>query len=434
MNKESETFWLKEFKKEHFPCSKEWWCSEGFINSINDDEKWTFKAGLYQAIGKDKSIWSVYSMTLFDLKNHKSYSCNFSNDTTKLETKKDGSYIKYDKSYIKGLFPKYNMYFLDPTHNINLDLEYHSESKPYFIAQNITEGWLPWGLGYYRYGFVPKNNIKGTINIENKKISIKGKGYLEHIWGDFSFFYLSSSKRSIKKTISTYIKLFGHWLHNQKIKIPRSIKFSTDNRPPGYDWAWAVLDNGWSLFFGNMVFWITEGPGTGFLILSKDGISYNEFYNIHFKYNELKNIQKYDFFYPIELEVIASNSNEKLYLKFKSISTTVEDLTEATDETGLYGFVICEVPCEVTGYYLNGNKKTCIRGLSKIEHHRLLRTNGHNSLKLKLNYSKNNFGIISNFNSHYLGKKMDINLHFLPKPNFKINFNRINNYKKEKKE
>ena len=119
----------------------------------------------------------------------------------------------------------------------------HAESQPYWVAQQITKGWLPWGLGYYRYGFIPKNEIKGNIIINDKKYTILGKGYFEHIWGDFSFFYLSSAKKSFKKTITIYVKLLGNWIHNQDIRFPKSIILSTDNRPPGYDWSWILLDN-----------------------------------------------------------------------------------------------------------------------------------------------------------------------------------------------
>jgi hypothetical protein len=438
MKKKQTTHITHEFEREHFPCAKEWWCVEGFFTTIENNKKWSFKAHLYQAIGRDKSIWSIYSITLFDLNAHKIYSYDSSNDSLKLQTAKDNFFIKYDKSYIKGSYPRYQMHFLDSINNINLNLKYNAESLPYWIAQKITDGWLPWGLGFFRFGFILKNDINGTININNQKLSIIGKGYFEHIWGDFSFFYLSSFRRSIKKTISTYAKLLVNWIHNQNIKFPKSILLSNDNRPPGYDWAWILLENGWSVFFGNMTFWLTEGLGTGILILSKDGIKYNEFSNFHFKYNKMKYLKKYDFYYPIELEINATKDNEKLYLHIRNTSKSIENLTEATEKKGLYGVVICEIPSNVDGYYYNSNKKIIIKGLSKMEIHRLLRMSGHNSIKLNFELNKKNFGVLSSLDSHYFGKKLDINLHILPRPNFKICFKRKNkntisyNMKKEK--
>ena len=426
MEKKPEMSKIQKFDKEYFPCAKEWWCAEGFLTNIENNKKWSFKTGLYQAHGRDKTTWSVFSISIFDLKKNKTYYYHSSNDSAKLESERDSFYIKYEKSYIKGSFPNYKMYFLDPNNNIKLDIKYHAESLPHWIAQQITDGWLPWGLGYYRYGFIPKNEIKGNINIDNKKFLISGKGYFEHIWGDFSFYYLFAYRRSIKKTISTYAKLIGNWIHSQEIKIPESIIFSTDNRPPGYDWIWVLLDNGWSIFFGNMILWITEGPATGILILSKDGIKYNEFSNIHFKYNKMKYLKKYDFYYPNELEIIAKKGQEKLYLHIKNISDSYEGINETTDEKSILGFTICEIPSMLDGYYFNGKKKSAIKGISKLEIHRLLKVSGHNSLKLNFELSNNSIGILSSFNSHYFGKKIDFNLHLLPKPNFKFKFLKIN--------
>lgn len=414
-----------EFEKEYFPCAKEWWCVEGFFTTIENNKKWSFKGDFYQAIGKDKTYWSVFSITIFDLDKNKNYFFQYADESSKLDIAKEKFYIKFGKTYIKGSFPNYQMNLFDPIDNITLNLKYKAESLPYWVAQKTTDGWLPWSLGYYRYGFIPKNKIEGTIDIDGEKLTFNGEGYFEHIWGNFSFLSMSSSRRSIKKSISMYTKLIGNWIHNQEFKIPKSIMFGTDNRAPGYDWIWAILDNGWSIFFGNMMLWIMEGPATGTLILSKDGINYNEFSNIYFKYNKMKYLKDHDFYYPIELEICATKGHEKLYLKCKNITEGFQDLARAK-KVAKFGFMICQVPCKLDGYYINGNKKSSIKGLSKMEFHRTLRPLGHNSLKINFDISKNRFGIFSSFDSHYFRKKLDINFYLLPKPNLKINFDRIN--------
>ena len=416
----------QDIEKEHFPCTKEWWCAEGFFTTAENNKKWSFKASLYQGILKSKFIVSAYTITIFDLNNKKIYNYHSENDSCKLESEKDRFYIKYDKSYIKGSFPNYQMHFNDLKNNINLNLKLNSKTTPYWIAQQVTDGWLPWGLGYYRYGFIPANNIEGTIKINNKNFSIKGKGYFEHIWGDFSFLNLKKLKRSIKKTLSTYSKLISWWFHNQEIKIPKSIRFSTDNRPFGYDWFWTVLDNDWSIFYGNIIFWLLEGPATGILILKKNENDYIEFGNINFKYNKMKYLSQYDFYYPIELEIVAVKGNKKLYLNFKNISECFEDFYETTDKKIFLGFLISQVPCEIDGYYFDGKEKIFINGLSKMEFHRLLSVFGHNTLNFDIDISSKSFGIKSNFNSHLLEKNFDIHLQFLPKPKLKIKFNKIN--------
>ena len=147
---------------------------------------------------------------------------------------------------------------------------------------------------------------------------------------------------------------------------------------------------------------------------------------MHFKYNKMKYLKKYDFYYPIELEIIAEKKLEKLYLHFKNTTESVEEFTEATNEKNLFGFIISQVPSEVEGYYYNGNKKINIKGVSKVESHRLLKVSGHNLLKFNLELSPNNLGIFSSFDSHYFGKKIDVNMRFFPRPDLKIRFNRIN--------
>ena len=415
-----------DFEREYFPCPKEWWCVEGFFTTVKNNKNWSFKGDFCQIITRSKSEVSIYSMKLFDLTSNKIYEYYSGNYSSKLESAKDKFHVKYDKSYLGGSFPTYQMYLNDPKNNLDLDIEYHAESLPYWVAQQVTNGWLPWGLGYYRYGFIPKNDITGTIKIDNELFSIKGKGYLEHIFGDFSFLNLKASKISTKKIISIYAKLFDWWIRNQKIEIPKSIMFCTDNRPFGYDWLWAVLDNGWSLFYGNIISWVAEGPTAGVLILSKNGTKYNEFGNIRFKYITMKYIPEYDFYYPTELEIISAKGNEKLYLHFKNTSEGFEDIGKSPNRKGIIGYVICQVPCTVEGYYFDGVEKISISGNSKMEFHRLLHVFGHNSLRFDFKLSKNCFGIMSNFDSHYFGKKIDINLKILPGPKLKINYNRIN--------
>ena len=431
MNKKRE-FGPSEFEKEYFPCSKEWWCVEGFFTTIEDNKKWSFRASFSQATGRDGSIGSVYMITLFDLERNKTYNYYSDDDFSKLKSSKDRFNIKFSKSFMEGSYPNYKMKLFDTSHEIDMKLEYQAKSQPYWVAQEITNGWLPWGLGYYRYGFIPKNEIKGTINIKNKQLSIRGEGYFEHVWGDFSFFYLLPSERSIKKTISIYFKLIGRWIRNQELKIPKSVMFSTDNRFSGYDWAWAILDNNWSMFYGNIMSYIVEGPATGVLILSKDGKKYKEFSNISFKYPKIKQLSKHDLQYPIELEITAKKDNEKLYLHIIPTFDTVEDLTEYSNKKNLLGFVVCQIPGKVNGYYENGQKKLVFKGLSKLETHRLLSVFGHNSLKFNFGLSQNFFNIFVGLDSNYFRKKIDVDLRFLPHPNLKINFKRIGKSKKTK--
>ncbi|KYK21516.1 hypothetical protein AYK21_04670 [Thermoplasmatales archaeon SG8-52-2] len=425
MVKKSRKSLIYEFEKENFPCKKEWWCVEGFFNTSKNNNKWCFKSTLFQGIDREKKTWKANSISIINLNKDKIYVYNSVDDSSKLNSSKDFFNIKYDKSFIKGNYPSYEMSFFDKKNNINLSLEYNCLSTPYFVSKKISGGLLPWGFGFLSYGFIPRNKLKGIIEIDNTKFSFKGEGYFEHIWGDFSHLSLSSTKGSFNKTISSYVNLFGNWLHNQDTKIPNKIVFSTNNRPPGYDWFWAVLDNGWSIFFGNMMFFIMEGIGTGILILTKDGKKYNEFSNISFKYKKMKYFKKYDFFYPTELQILAKKGKEKFNLNIKSISSSFKDFKKSENQQSIYGYIITEVPCKIDGVYFDGCNKLKVEGISKMESHRLLKTNGNNSLELSYELSKNRIRFLTSLNSHYFRKKFDICLDISRNPKLVTNFKRL---------
>ena len=414
-----------KFEKEYFPCAKEWWCIVGYLNSIKGNNKWSYKVDFLQIMKKNKFPWSYYSLTLFDINKNKSYFYSSEKDNLKMKTKNDNFFIQYDKSFLKGSYPEYQMYLDDKKNNISLDLKINVKSNPYWVAQKITDGCLPWGLGYFRYGYIPKNDINGSIDIDNKKTTVKGKGYFEHVWGDFSFFDVLPSQRSIIKSFLIYAKLIGRWICNQESKIPNSIILSTDNRPMGYDWIWAILDNDWSLFFGNLMFWLAEGPATGVLILTKDGRKYCEFSNIRFKYKKLKYLEKFDLYYPIELEIIAKKDKEKIFFYIKNETDSIENFNEFTDQKNTLGLLVSQVPCKIEGYYQKDNKRINFRGVSKMESHRVVRTFGHTSLKFNYSFSKNDFKIKSILDCHRFGKKIDLNISFLPKLKFKIKINKF---------
>ena len=315
MDEKNKNPWTKEDEREHFPSISEWWCSEFFFETTEDNKKWNLKASCSEWAGK-KQIGSHFSMTLFDLDNNKNFCYQSHNYKAKLKSAQDRFEVRYNDSFMRGSYPDYEIHLKDLKNNIELDVKYHSESLPHWVAQDVTNGWLPMGVGFYRYGFIPKCAVSGTMKKNEEIFNIDGKGYFEHVWGSFSYSDPFLNDLGLKKTISTYAKLGGLWLHSHKIKIPKSITFSTENNPFGYDWIWALLDNGWSLFYGNILFWIMEGPCAGSLILTKDGKTYTELCDISFKYNKTRYAKEFDFYYPSELEITARMGKEKIHLRF----------------------------------------------------------------------------------------------------------------------
>ena len=425
MKEKNNNPWTIKDEKEHFPSGREWWCSEAFFTTIEDNKKWGFKNGFTQWVDNPNKIGSNYSQTLFDLKKNVFYRHYSSNRSGKLKTGEKKLDIRFEDSYIKGLFPDYTTHVFDKTNNIELKINYHCISNPHWIAQDITNGWLPLGLGFFRYGFIPKIHLDGILKIKNKKFNITGTGYFEHAWGDFSFINPLSNSTKIKKTFTYFRKLLRWWKDNHNLSFPRSLSFSSENNPFGYDWFWAITDNGWTLFFGNIRFWLVEGPVMGTLILTKDGKNYTDFCDIKFKYNNVKHSKIFDFYYPTDLNISAKKGKEKIILNCQSLTKTMEGPTPSKSGKIWRGFVITEVPCKIEGYYLNDDKKTKIRGNAKMESHRLVSFLGHSSLKLNFLLPPDGFGLSSEYVSNYFEKNIKFDFKLAPKPKLRFNMKKI---------
>ena len=245
-------------------------------------------------------------------------------------------------------------------------------------------------------------------------------GYLEHVWGDLFYDNPFFNLIGFKKTIPLYLKLFRWWKENNKLKIPDSIVLSTENNPFGYDWAWAVFENGWSIFYGNILFWIMKGPAFGTLILTKDGQNYKEFVNLSFKYNKMQKSKNFDFVFPTEFEVFARDKEEELKILFKMKSDPIEFISTFPKSKYYLGLVICEAPGIVEGYYSDGKNKINIMGLAKIEPQRQVSILGHNILKIDIVKPPKGIGVSFDLNSNLLKKEIFAGIQLFPRP--KINF------------
>ncbi len=422
-SKESVNPWTAEDEREHFPTVIEWWASEIFFRSLDDNKYWSFKGSFTEWVKQTKQTGSNLIFTLFDIDNNKDFSHYTIKETEKLNSKKDHFELYYNDSFIKGRYPSYKFFFRDPEHKITLDLAYEAKALPHWIAQDVTNGWLPMSLGFFRYGFIPNGTITGNIEIGEKTSPVQGTGYFEHVWGNFSYTDPILYASKIGKTLSTYAKLIGWWLSSQKAKIPKSIKFSTENNPKGYDWAWAVFDNGWSLFYGNILLWLMKGPIAGSVILTKDGKNYTEFARAHFEYKKMKYNREYDFYYPTEISLTAKSDSEILHLNFKMIVNAKEFLMRLTDNKN--AFFICEGPGEVNGYYTDGQERINLKGFCKLEPQRQVSRFGHNSLGIDLTLPPEGIGADFEVISHYFKKQINSSIHIAPKPCINFHIKRI---------
>ena len=422
--------WTPEDERGHFPSIIEWWCMEGFFKTVEDNKKWSFKTTFTEWFEtKPKNIGSLYNLSLFNLEAGTHFLEYTRNESKQLESKKDCFDVKFEDCYLKGLYPDYEMKTKNRKKNVELQLKYHAKSLPYWVAQQITGGHLPMGLGSYRYGFIPDGNLSGTIRIDEKKYTVVGKGYYEHVWGNFSYTNPFRNLSEYKKTLSTYAKLIGRQIGGSKVKIPKSIAFSTENNPLSFDWAWALLDNGWSIFYGNVLFWIMQGPVLGTLILTKDGKTYHEFKKISFRYNKTRYAKCHGFYYPTDLELTAETKKEKLHLRFKMENDAGEYIRRFADGKIYVGYSIIEAPGVVEGFYSDGKEKIKLTGICKIEIQRQVSRFGHNMLKLDFLLPPKGVGITIDLDSHLLEKKISTKVQLAPSPKIKFNIKRIDRTK-----
>ncbi|KYK34606.1 MAG: hypothetical protein AYK22_05190 [Thermoplasmatales archaeon SG8-52-3] len=424
MSQEAKNPWTTSDERPHDLSMQEWWCLESFFKTIKDKKKWCIRAYFWECEKKSKKTLSIFDFSLFDLTKGNNIIYN-TRRSELLEKAKDRFDIRYEDSFIQGEYPNYKMIFNDKKNDILLKVDSHADSLPHWIANEATNGWLPMGLGVFRYGFIPKNKITGTLHINNKVYKLRGHGYFEHVWGDFLYKNPLGTIFSFKKTFSTYINLIKWWHKNNKIKLPNSIVFSSENNPLSNDWAWAIFENGWTIFYGNILFWIMEGPATGILILSKDGRNYIEFGKIWFKYNKIRHSKEFDCVYPSDIEIIAQNKKEKLHLNFKMTTKSRELIERFPKNRHWIGLTVNETPGKIDGYYYNDKEKIKLKGYCKIEPHRQISRFGHNRLKVDFIYPPKGMGINSELISNYLKKKinMSIRLDKFPPIKFQIQKN-----------
>lgn len=402
----------------------EWWATEAFFTSQQDKKRWNLKVAFSEGFIEPKRRGVVCNMTLFDQDTNKQYVYYLRTPDVHLQTDSETFDVHYDDSYMKGAYPTYHMHFHDPLHDIEIDFTLDATSLPHWVAQQVTNGWLPMGVGFYRYGFIPKTSVSGTMKINGKTSGIQGDGYFEHVYGSFDYEHPLATLPDFFKTIGVYTKLAFWWLQNHTLKIPKTLTLTTENNPLGYDWVWALLDNGWSVFYGNAMFWIAEGPAAGILILTKDGKTYTEFSDITFHYTKAVFANDYDFTYPSELSIIAKKGTETLQLLCSMTSQSREYVRSTREHKFWTGLAICEAPGIVQGTFDDGTQTIPLQGVCKIEPQRELSVLGHNQLKIELVLPPKGVGISLDIESHFFKKTIVASLQLAPHPKLRIRMKR----------
>ena len=400
--------WSSEEEGDHFPCTREWWNVDAFFGDGN--KTWSVTASM----GYEMETFTCNMfLTLFDGETGKCHRFGSFNDPIgTLLHKKNEVNLTYGLSTIQGLYPRYSIHLEDIGGIISLDMDFYAETLPHWVAENITNGFLPMGLGFYRYGFIPRCSMNGIMCFEGETFDITGSGYYEHVWGNWSYHDPLMTPRNVS---GVYFSLMKWWLADHSFSCPSSITFSRDNNPFGYDWIWAIFDNNWSLFYGNIMFWIMKGPAVGVLYLEKDG-QYIEFVDISYRYGAREYNEEYDIYYPLEIILEAKNDEATLSLCFTMTAERNAYIDRYQGITFWQGLGLWEAPGIVTGYYTDENCNISLTGKCEIEPQRLFSPLGHNELACTIYPETRGFSV--NITSHLAGIKICIGFHFLPKPRF----------------
>jgi len=415
--------WTPEEEGDHFPIMREWWTCEALFQTSQDHRRWNLMTSFAY---EQETPSCFFQYVLFDITSKKWVLHKDINDEiTKLSHMKNRLNLHYETSSLEGLYPRYHLRVEDQNQELKVDIDYIARSLPHWIAQETTQGNLPIGLNFYRYGFLPYFDIIGTMKLKKESYNIKGKGYLEHAWGDWSYQNPLQVLSGIPRTFSTYLHLTRWWLSNHRFKIPQRISFTSENNLFGYDWVWGVCENTWSLFFGNSLFWVSEGPSLGALYLTPDGQRYWEFCDVRFKYNKVLYVKDYDIYYPSDLELTGQLEDKTIHLRFWSTTDSYEYIDPHKKGRFYKAFILSELPGSMQGTFTDKERIIPLKGECKIVLLRQAPLLGHNAVNIELLLPPKGVALSIELDSHAFRKRLLKTLQLAPRPRINCRLKRI---------
>ncbi len=344
------SFWNIGYDGSH-NCIREWWNIDAFIGNYSITASFEYE--------KETPAANLF-LTIFDLNRNIVYNLSSYND--EINVFKRGKYevnLSYRDSWMRGAYPYYRVHFENK--GIIIDMNIRAIGPPVFVAGDI----LPIGMGYCKYLFIPKCKVNGEIFINNETEKFEGIGYFEHVWGNWSY---NKPLKKEGKVIGAYIKLIRKWLNNTEISFDK-ICISSDN-PFGYDWCWAVFENGYTMFYGAIPFWLDIPFG---IIYFYDG----------------KNIVE-EF---VDYEYLNGTIYENAYIptKIRVVGKNISFIMEMRNKPHIYKdnlssfywkkLILYECPGDIYGFY----KGEEIKGKCEIEIERQTSIFGYILLKIEWN-------------------------------------------------
>ncbi len=420
---EQENPWTPEDEGDHEPVLKEWWTTELLFTTLNDRKRWNLMTSFSY---EHDTPSCFYQYVLFDITSKKCVlHTDLNDDISKFHHMKNRVDLRYETSTFTGLYPRYQLHLQHDDKEFLIDAEYRAQSLPHWITQDITHGYLPMGFNCYRYGFLPNIDIQGTLTFQGKPQAFTGKAYIEHVWGNWSYKNPFRTLVGVRKTLATYAALSRWWLAHHPLRIPDSIEFSSENNILGYDWVWGVCDNNWSLFYGNTLLWVSEGPSFGALCVTPDGKHYWEFSNVTFKYNSLLYLRDYDIYYPKDFELTGRLDDKTIHLKFVSTTESYVYIDPLTRSRLYDAYILGELPGELEGTFTDREKTVPLKGRCKMVPLRQAPHKGHTAIRFEFDKPPKGIGMTVTLDSHHFKKHIVKTVKLSPRPRLHVHVSDI---------
>lgn len=404
--------WVPADEGDHYPSSREWWNVDAFLTTENGD-RWSLTACFEYEL--ETPACNLF-LTLFNLDTGQCHSLgSYGDPIGALAHAKGHVDLHYGASWMVGSYPVYDVHFEHP--GTQITLHYEARTPPRYVADSISRGILPMGLGHYVYGFIPWCNVTGAITIHNTTHWVMGVGYYEHVWGNWTYSNPLRRPSDMADVLSAYVNLGGWWLSHRSMPPPSSIGFSSDNNMFGYDWIWAAFDNGWSMFYGNLPFWVYEGPAFGILYLVSEEGEYHVFSDISYVYGDMRYVPEHDVYYPTSIHLRARNGNQHLSLTCRMECDVHTYLDTNLSSSYWQAVYLWESPGPIEGTYYNGATTVSLNGTCEIEPMRQVSVLGHNRLRVDPDGPR---GFELQMVSHFLSGGFDFSLRIFPRPALRL--------------
>jgi len=409
--------WIPADEGDHFPCSREWWNVDAFIRTAEGDQ-WSLTSSFEYE--QETPACNLF-LTLFNFETGARYRLgSYGDPFGTLSHSKGHVDLHYGKSWMQGSYPRYDVYF--ERKNVTVALRFEAVTPPRYVADSVSGAILPMGLGYYIYGFIPRCIVSGTLTLNNQTTEVIGTGYYEHVWGNWTYGNILQDTSNLPTVFSSYYQLARWWLSHRSPSLPLSIGFSSDNNMFGYDWIWASFDNGWSMFYGNIPFWVYAGPAFGVLYLVSDTGEYHVFSDISYEYGELTYVPERDLYYPTAITINARNGDKHLSMLCHMAYDVHTYLDTNLSSPYWQAIYLWESPGPITGQFTTGTQTVFLSGICEIEPERQVSVFGHNRFTLTIDHPSQDIGFTLEVVSHFLDAGIGVNLQVLPRPSIRFRF------------